>query len=49
MYIAKKMIAEFPIDGIKCIEKLQSHFANMDFSDRSRYDRNFQQVRHIGV
>ena len=32
-------------DGIKCIEKLQSHFANMTFADKSRYDRTFQQ-RH---
>ena len=25
------LIAEFPKDGIKCIEKLQSHCANMNF------------------
>ena len=34
-------IAEFPKDGIKCIEKLQSHCANMNFADKSRYDRTF--------
>ena len=27
------LIAEFPKYGIKCIEKLQSHCANMDFSE----------------
>ena len=42
------LIAEFPEDGIKCIEKLQSHCANMTFADKSRYDRTFQQVIHKG-
>ena len=28
------LIAEFPKDGIKCIDKLQSHCANMTFSDK---------------
>ena len=42
------MIFEFPIDGIKCIEKLQSHCANMNFADKSIYDRNFQQVTNKG-
>ena len=28
--------------------KLQSHCANMTFADKSRYDRNFQQVTHKG-
>ena len=42
------MIDEFPIDGIKCIEKLQSYYANMNFSDKSRYDSLFQQVTHKG-
>ena len=41
---SRRLIAEFPKDGIKCIEKLQSHCANLNFSDKSRYDRNFQQV-----
>ena len=44
----RRLIAEFPKDGIKCIEKLQSHYANMTFADKSRYDRNFQQVTHKG-
>ena len=45
---SRRLISEFPKDGIKCIEKLQSHFANMTFSDKSRYDRTFQQVTHKG-
>ena len=40
------LIAEFPKDGIKCIEKLQSHCANMTIADKSRYDRTFKQVKH---
>ena len=40
------LIAQFPKDGIKCIEKLQSHCANMTSSDKSRYDTTFQQVTH---
>ena len=42
------LIAGFPKYGIKCIEKLPSHCANMTFSDKSRYDRTFQQVAHEG-
>ena len=38
---SRRLIAEFPRDGIKCIEKLQSHCANMTFADKSRYDRTF--------
>ena len=45
---SRRFIAEFPKDGIKCIEKLQSHFANMAFADESRYDSIFQQVTHKG-
>ena len=30
------LISEFPEDGIKCIEKLQSHCATMTFADKSR-------------
>ena len=43
---SRRLIAEFPGDGIKCIEKLQSHCENMTFADKSRYDRIFQQVTH---
>ena len=42
------LIAEFPKDGIKCFEKLQSHCANMTSADKSIYDRTFQQVTHKG-
>ena len=34
---SRRLIAEFPDDGIKCIQKLQSHCANMYFADKSRY------------
>ena len=43
-----RMIADFSKDGVKCIEKLQSPCANMNFADKSRYDRTFQQVTHKG-
>ena len=45
---SRRLIAEFPKDGIKCIDKLQSHCTNMTFADKSRYDRTFQQVTHKG-
>ena len=35
------LISEFSKYGIKCIEKLLSHCANMTFSDKSIYDRTF--------
>ena len=43
---SRRLIAEFPKYGIKCIEKLQSHCAIMTFADKSRYDSTFQQVTH---
>ena len=46
--LRRRLISEFPKYGIKCIEKLQSHCADMTFSDKSRYDRTFQQVAHKG-
>ena len=45
---SRRLIAEFPKDEVKCIEKLQSHCASMTFSDKSRYDRTFQQDTHKG-
>ena len=39
---SRRLIAEFPEDGIKCMENLQSHCANMTFADKIRYDRIFQ-------
>ena len=44
----RRLIAEVPADGIKFIDKLQSHCANMNFSDKSRHDRIFQQVTYKG-
>ena len=45
---SRRLIADFPGDGINCIENFQSHCANMTFSGKSRYDRIFQQVAHKG-
>ena len=44
----RRFISDFPKYGVKCIEKLQSHCANMTFADKSRYDRTFQKVTHKG-
>ena len=41
---SRRLINGFPGAGVKCISKLQSHFANMNFSDKSRYDRFPQKV-----
>ena len=40
----RRLLSEFPKDGIKCIEKLQSHCTNMTFAYKSKYDRTFQKV-----
>ena len=45
---SRRLIAELPKYGIKCIEKLQSHCSNMTFANKSRYDRTFQQITHKG-
>ena len=45
---SRSLMAEFPGDGVKCISKIQSNCENMTFSDKSRYDRIFQQVTHKG-
>ena len=42
-------ITEFPGDGVEYIPKLQSHCANIFFSDNSRYNRILQKVTHKGV
>ena len=39
---SRRLISEFPEDGIRCMEKLQSHCANMNFADKSGYDRTLQ-------
>ena len=45
---SRRLIAEFPGDGVKYISKLQSHFPKMTFSDKSRYDRLFHKVTSKG-
>ena len=45
---SRRSIDEFPGYGIKFIEKIRSHCANMNFSDKSRYGRIFKQVTHKG-
>ena len=40
------LMSVLPVDGVKCITKLQSHCANIHFSDKSLYDMIFQQVTH---
>ena len=42
------LIADLPINGIKCIKKLQSYCTNITFADKSRYGKTFQQVTHKG-
>ena len=48
---SRRLIGEFPGDGVKCISKHQSHCANITFDVKSRYDRYdrlLQQVTHKG-
>ena len=45
---SRRLISEFPKDGIKCNKKLQSPWANMTFADKIIYNRTFQQVTHKG-
>ena len=39
---SRRLIAEFPADGIRCIETLLSDCANMTFADNIRHDWIFQ-------
>ena len=43
---SRRSIAEFPGDGVKFISKLQSHCANMNFSDKKIYYRLYVKL-HI--
>ena len=43
---SRRLISEFPVDGVKCISKLRSHCANMTFSDKSIYDRFLQKITY---
>ena len=45
---SRRLIAELPGDVVKYISKIQSHCANMNFSEKSRYNRLFQNVTHKG-
>ena len=45
---SRRLITEFAGDGVKCLSKIQSHFVNMTFDDKSRYDRIFQKVTQKG-
>ena len=45
---SRRIIAEFPGYGIKCIEIFQIHCTNMNFADKSRCDIIFQQVVRKG-
>ena len=42
------LIANFPRYEVNFFEKLQSYCANINFAEKSRYDRIFQQVTHKG-
>ena len=42
------LISEFQTNGKKCIRKLKSHCSKMTFADKSRYDRNFEQITYKG-
>ena len=45
---SRRLIYELPMDGIKCIEKLQSHCENINFAEKSIYGRTFQKFTHQG-
>ena len=45
---SRRLVAEFPGDGVTFILKLQSYCANMNVSDKIRYGRIFQRVTHKG-
>ena len=38
---SRRLISEFPVDGVKFISKIPSHCANMNFSETIIYDRVF--------
>ena len=44
--LSRRLISEFPIDGVKFISKLQSHCANTTFDEKISHDRLFQKVTH---
>ena len=44
--LTRRLIDEFPGDGVKYVSKIQSHCVNMNFSDKIRYGKNCHQVIH---
>ena len=44
----RRLIAEFPGCGLKCILNIKYHCANTTFAGRIIYDRIFKQVTHKG-
>ena len=44
----RRLIDEFPRDGVKYISKIQSHCENITFSYKSIHDRIFRQFKHKG-
>ena len=45
---SRRLVAEFPVDVVKFISKLQYHCAYIPFAEKGIYDRIFQQVTHKG-
>ena len=43
---SRRLIDEFPGDGVKCIERIQSQCANMTFVEKSKYDKFSHKVTH---
>ena len=43
---SRRLIDESPVDEVKFLSTLRSHYANMTFGDKSRHDRLLQQVTH---
>ena len=43
---SRRLVSEFPGDGVKFISRIQSHCANKTFDDKSRYDRLYSKL-HI--
>ena len=44
---SRRLIADFSAYGVKCISKIQYHCANMNLSNKRRYDRLFKKVSYI--
>ena len=42
---SQRLIYEYPGDGVHAVSILKPQFANMNFSDQSRYNRMFQGIQ----